>query len=192
MNLPQHESEMDLPLHLPQSGYPSMPWKNGTGSTDEVWLWPPQAGRDRFQIRISRAPIPADSAFSAFPGADRVITVIEGKGLALDFGDRVQDLPPLSPFLFDTGLAPTGRPASADTRVFNVMAARDHWRIEQAIIARKGAVFEAGLVVILALEAQQISAAAGAHDLALQDTLILPHGAAAIGGAALVITLRPA
>lgn len=192
MNLPQHESEMDLPLHLPQSDYHSMPWKNGTGSTDEVWLWPPRADRDRFHIRISRAPIPTDSAFSAFPGADRVITVIEGKGLALDFGDRVQALPPLSPFRFDTGLAPTGRPASADLRVFNVMAGRDHWRIESAVIAQKGAVVGAGLLVILALEPQHVTVAGNIHDLALQDTLILPHGTAVLNGAALVIMLQPA
>lgn len=183
---------MDLTLHLPQSGYHSMPWKNGTGSTDEVWLWPPAADRDRFAIRISRAPIPTDSAFSGFDGADRVITVIEGKGLVLDFGDQVQDLPPLSPFRFDTGLAPTGRPAGADVRVFNVMADRSQWRIEKAIVAEKGASVAAGLLVILALEPQRIFAGTSAHDLARQDTLILSNCTAVTGGAALVVMLQPA
>ncbi len=44
---------MDLPLPLPASTYRTMPWKNGTGATDEIWLWPPRGDRDADAARRS-------------------------------------------------------------------------------------------------------------------------------------------
>ena len=75
--------------HLPHQSYVSMAWKNGRGSTDEICLLPPGASRDGFDLRISRASIPEPGPFTAFPGVQRTITVIEGSGLKLDFGDHV-------------------------------------------------------------------------------------------------------
>ncbi|WP_449044735.1 HutD/Ves family protein [Paracoccus versutus] len=183
---------MDLPLHLPASTYRTMPWKNGTGATDEIWLWPPRSDRDAFSIRISRAPILADGGFSAFAGADRVITLIEGAGLVLDFGHRREHLAPLAPFRFDTGLAPQGRPVGGPVRVFNVMADRNDWTIPDAAVLEKGTAEATGLTVLFALEAQQARTGGRLHDLARQDTLICGPGPLRRGGRALVVTLAPA
>ncbi|MEF9605958.1 HutD family protein [Paracoccus sp. PXZ] len=183
---------MELPLHLPASAYRTMPWKNGTGATDEVWLWPPRGDRDAFSIRISRAPILTDGGFSAFAGADRVITLIEGAGLVLDFGSRSEHLAPLAPFRFDTGLAPVGRPVGGPVRVFNVMADRDAWTIARAAVLEKGMDEAAGLTVLFALEPQQAETGGRLHDLARQDTLICGPGPLRRGGRALVVALAPA
>lgn len=129
----RQENAMTI-TYLPQARYTTMPWKNGTGSTDEIFLLPPCASRDVFDLRISRAVISTAGAFSAFPGVDRTITLIEGSGLKLDFGDRVIDLEFCKPYTFDSGLTPVGIPAEGRTRVLNVMAARNIWRLAPARI----------------------------------------------------------
>lgn len=176
--------------HLPASDYRPMPWKNGSGATDEIWLWPPRAGRDDFQIRISRAPIVADGAFSAFPGADRIITLIEGQGLALDFDHGSHLLQPLQPYRFDSGLAPIGRPVGAKVRVFNVMATRREWTLS-ANVLRQPATLKPGRAVILALAPQQIVTQDRTYQLATQDTLIIDAQHTRITGPALVVRLDP-
>lgn len=65
-----------------------MPWANGGGTTAEVAVYPPQASiaaRD-FLWRISMAEVAADGPFSALPGFDRNLTLIEGRGMTLDAG----------------------------------------------------------------------------------------------------------
>lgn len=64
-----------------------MPWRNGGGSTAEIAIEP--AGADLpagFDWRLSIATIERDGPFSAFPGYDRTIMLIEGNGMMLDFG----------------------------------------------------------------------------------------------------------
>lgn len=80
-----------------------MPWKNGGGSTREVLSWPPGAGFDDFDWRVSLATIAAGGPFSLFPGIDRTIMLLEGPGVHLrsDDGsiDRALD-EPWQPFAF--------------------------------------------------------------------------------------------
>lgn len=118
--------------HLPASGYVSLPWKNGQGLTEEICLMPEGASREAFDLRVSRATIAAPGLFSPFPGVDRAITVVEGKGLVLQFADGEAHLAPLVPFVFDSGLTPDGQPECGQVRVLNVMVSRRTWRIESA------------------------------------------------------------
>lgn len=99
--------------HLPASGYVTLPWKNGTGSTDEVCLLPEETTRDAFEVRVSRATIAEPGLFSAFAGVERTITLIEGTALSLDFGTHKAELAPLQPYTFDSGLTPHGIRPSA-------------------------------------------------------------------------------
>ena len=62
---------------------PSVPWKNGGGSTRELACWPPGAGMDSFAWRVSVATIARPGPFSAFPGVDRQIMLLEGDGVRL-------------------------------------------------------------------------------------------------------------
>lgn len=122
--------------HLPSTGYVTLPWKNGKGVTDEICLWPEVGDRDAFDLRISRATIAGEATFSAFPGVDRIITVIEGAGLRLDFGDQAADLAPRAPYRFDSGRTPMGIPQSGPVRVLNVMVARAIWSFGTARVTR--------------------------------------------------------
>jgi environmental stress-induced protein Ves len=65
-----------------------MPWKNGGGSTTEVAAFPKGAGLDDFGWRLSMASVTVDGAFSAFPGIERTLAVLEGEGIALDVAGR--------------------------------------------------------------------------------------------------------
>ncbi len=61
---------------LPASGYRRMPWKNGGGVTTEIARAP--AGGDDFDWRVSIADIAEDGPFSAFPGIDRQLLLLDG------------------------------------------------------------------------------------------------------------------
>ncbi len=124
--------------HLPASDYVTLPWKNGTGSTDEVCLLPEEATRDAFEVRVSRATIAEPGLFSAFAGVERTITLIEGAALSLDFGTHRAELAPLQPYTFDSGLTPHGNPPLGPVRVLNVMAARNAWKLGPARILTRG------------------------------------------------------
>ncbi len=59
------------------------PWKNGGGSTREIACWPPGAGLDDFDWRVSIASVAASGPFSRFAGVDRTIMLLKGDGLRL-------------------------------------------------------------------------------------------------------------
>ena len=62
---------------------PTVAWKNGGGSTRELACWPPGADMDGFEWRVSVATIARPGPFSAFPGVDRQIMLLEGDGVQL-------------------------------------------------------------------------------------------------------------
>jgi uncharacterized protein len=64
---------------LSPSDYRIMPWKNGLGSTTELWRADDPEGRMAW--RVSIAGVTEDGPFSPFPGYDRHILALEGEGL---------------------------------------------------------------------------------------------------------------
>ncbi|MFT3986681.1 HutD family protein [Aestuariivirga sp.] len=70
---------------LKPADYRVMPWKNGGGSTAELYreLADPELP---FLWRVSIAGVSADGPFSLFPGYDRHILVLEGGGMVLEGG----------------------------------------------------------------------------------------------------------
>jgi uncharacterized protein len=57
-----------------------MRWRNGGGWTSEIIAWP---RHDDWEWRLSVADIEHDGPFSAFPGVDRTIALLEGNGFEL-------------------------------------------------------------------------------------------------------------
>ena len=65
---------------LRYNAIPPVPWRNGGGVTREI------ARHDRdgqLVWRLSIADVASEGPFSAFPGLQRILTVIEGKGMLL-------------------------------------------------------------------------------------------------------------
>lgn len=101
-----------------------MPWKNGGGSTTEIWK---AAGPDGAILwRLSIADVAADGPFSEFPGIDRWIMVIQGKGMELDIAGtgtiRVEKH--LEPLAFSGDAATVCKLIEGPIRDFNLMVAR--------------------------------------------------------------------
>ncbi|MYW66346.1 HutD family protein [Streptomyces sp. SID8379] len=71
---------------LPAADRTAVPWKNGGGVTREILCRPQGAGMADFQWRVSLAEVAADGPFSAFPGVDRTLTMVEGDGMELTVG----------------------------------------------------------------------------------------------------------
>lgn len=72
---------------LTSADYKTMPWKNGLGCTIELAR---DAGQDmqQFLWRISMADVSTNGPFSIFPDRQRLLSILEGEGLRLNFVQR--------------------------------------------------------------------------------------------------------
>jgi len=124
-------------LKLGPGNYRDMPWKNGGGSTTELLVDPPGATlAGGFRWRLSTATVAASGPFSAFPGVDRTLLLLSGRGMELDHGPhgRVRLAGPLEPVRFPGEWATFGRLLDGPCVDFNVMCARDQARHEVTIL----------------------------------------------------------
>ncbi|WP_319681596.1 HutD family protein [Streptomyces sp. AK02-01A] len=182
-----------------------MPWKNGGGVTREIASWPEDAGSGGsggfggFDWRISLAEVAADGPFSAFPGVDRTLTVVEGAGLDLTVdGGRRLAAERYAPLRF-----PGDLPADCVLRAgpvvnVNVMCRRGRTTAVIAVVqgSRQLVVPPGATVVAVALEGPT---ALGDSILARYDAAVLTPGEPGAGpatlrtgGCAALVTLRPA
>jgi len=106
-----------------------VPWKNGGGTTAELAAFPEGAGFETFGWRVSMADVASDGPFSAFPGIDRTLVLVEGEGIELDVEGVTYRLDRTSPKLsFSGDDMTTGRLLSGPIRDLNVMTRRDQFR----------------------------------------------------------------
>jgi uncharacterized protein len=111
-----------------RASLPAQPWKNGGGVTREVLCLPEGSGFEQFTWRVSIAHIERSGPFSAFPGIDRVITLLEGGGVHLRSPDGAIDHrldKPLKPFAFAGEAEVQADLLAEDCHDFNVMTRRD-------------------------------------------------------------------
>jgi len=109
---------------LRSSDYHRMPWKNGGGTTTEIWKAASPAGEMLW--RLSIADVASDGPFSEFPGIDRWIMVISGKGMELtieELGTKRLDRP-FEPLFFPGDAKTDCRLIDGPIRDFNFMIAR--------------------------------------------------------------------
>ncbi|MBI3708166.1 MAG: HutD family protein [Proteobacteria bacterium] len=173
------------PLILRQAEYRVMPWKNGGGTTAEIAVEPPAASAAcGFLWRLSLATIDQSGPFSAFPGCERTILLVEGDGFVLDIAGQ-------EPIVVDRRFRPAvfsgDRPAACrlrggPSRDLNLM-------IDRARIQARSRVLEladnemtiggpAGECLAVYLDGTAAVEIDGAKEkLARLDTLRLPSGA---------------
>lgn len=127
---------------LDPASYRTTAWKNGGGITTELLVHPADAGvaAARFIWRLSIATVAADGPFSAFPGYNRTITLIEGKGMTLDFGPdgHVRLDRAFEPFDFRGEWPAEARLIDGPCRDFNVMIDRARGGARTRAIALDG------------------------------------------------------
>ncbi|MBT8765713.1 HutD/Ves family protein [Metapseudomonas boanensis] len=125
---------------LHAADYPSMPWKNGAGSTQEITR-DTGSGLDGFGWRLSIADVGESGGFSAFDGYQRVITVLEGKGMRLTVdGQQSRDLTVLDAFAFDGASAVQCELIDGPIRDFNLIYAPERYHARLQWLTVKGEV----------------------------------------------------
>lgn len=106
-----------------------VPWRNGGGTTSQIATWPAQVQGDAFAGRVSIAEIDRDGAFSAWPGIDRTLVLLEGDGVVLaSDGAEVELRSPLEPYRFPGDAACECRLVGGPARAFNLMVRRGEAR----------------------------------------------------------------
>ncbi len=63
------------------------PWKNAGGSTRTLAVSPEGAGFENFDWRVSIADVKKSGDFSVFPGVNRTILLLDGRGMMLHNSD---------------------------------------------------------------------------------------------------------
>ena len=117
---------------LTPSDYRKMRWKNGAGYTLELAR---SAGEDlaEFDWRISMADVTTSGAFSPFHGTQRILTVLEGEGLALQVDGESHTLRSLQSLPFSGDSTVSCELLAGPIRDFNLIyqperyAARYQW-----------------------------------------------------------------
>jgi environmental stress-induced protein Ves len=158
------------------------PWKNGGGSTREIAVWPQGAGMDTFDWRISVADIAADGPFSAFPGIDRQIVLIDGAGVHLQAHDdsfchKLKHVG--EPFAFPGDTPVHATLVDGPTRDFNVMTRRGVCRAEVRLMRQPFTVDPADATVLVLVLRGSWDAGDG-QQMVAGDGMLMAAGAPAV------------
>ncbi|HEY9102009.1 HutD family protein [Chitinimonas sp.] len=115
--------------------YRDMPWKNGGGTTCELFRLPHPQRVDDFALRLSIAQVSQGGPFSYFPGVDRQLMLLRGAGMQLAFEDgRTARLDqPLQPIAFAGESSVDCALLDGPLQDFNLMVARDWGRAELTV-----------------------------------------------------------
>jgi environmental stress-induced protein Ves len=161
------------------------PWKNGCGLTRELAMAPPDAAMDDFDWRLSIAAVARDAPFSAFPGVDRCIVLLDGAGLLLRTDSASHRLDrPFVPLAFSGDEPVQAELIEGATTDFNVMVRRGRWRAEvDEVSAAPSPPADAGLLLCWH-GGLQVHAPDGPSSLPGQHALLWRHGLPALSCAA--------
>ena len=159
------------------------PWRNGGGVTREVasgyspgteaGTTPAGPVQDAgWDWRVSIAEVSKSGAFSAFPGMDRVLTVVEGQLLLLSVDDAEHPLEKYRPFRFSGDADAAGALPTGDVRDLNVITRNGVCKGYTSIIElskkRAHPVFAGQLGILLQGQATVNSGIAGAEPETLE------------------------
>lgn len=153
------------------------PWRNGGGVTRELASSPKAASSQdgAWDWRVSIAEVSKAGDFSAFPGMERVITVIDGELLLLTVDGGEHPLEKYRPFRFSGDAASGGALPTGDIRDLNVIAKKGAYKGHTAIIElskkRAHPVFEGQLAILLEGKASVVPGASAVETTAETEPL---------------------
>lgn len=156
------------------------PWRNGGGVTRELASHPRAASAQDgvWDWRVSIADVTKAGDFSAFPGMERVLTVIDGELLLLTVDGGEHPLEKYRPFRFSGEAASSSALPTGDIRDLNVIARVGAFKGFTSIVElskkRPHPVFEGQLGVLLQGQATVTAAAAAAVTEAETDPATAP------------------
>ena len=149
-------------------------WRNGGGVTREVASAPADSD---FDWRVSIADVDAPGPFSAFPGVDRVITLLDGDGMVLTVDGVEHRLIRHTPFAFAGEERTTCALTWGSTRDLNLMTRRGRAKGRLVVQELDGSaqIDLSGEDLAVALEGQiTLTCGAARTELAPLDTVLQP------------------
>jgi len=169
-------------IHLTPVDYTRQPWKNGRGTTTELW----RLERDgQLLVRLSRAAVVEDGPFSLFPEVERNLTVLSGPGFRLRGAGIDLRCDPLVPVAFPGDVALTASETQGmPSDDFNVMTARRLPR-PQVMPTQNDLLPSGGLLALYALGPCEVNGKP-----VTRDHLILTEGSARLQGDWPVMAVR--
>jgi uncharacterized protein len=162
-----------------------MTWKNGGGETREIAIFPPGAVLDDFDWRISMARVASAGPFSLFPGIDRTLAILDGRGirLALDGNAPVDLTAESKPIAFQGDVSASAALIAGPVADLNVMTRRGrfiHAMTRRRIDAPANLTIDADIALLLCAAGRvQVTTPDGATHLDARDSLLAddhPHG----------------
>ncbi len=172
------------------------PWRNGGGVTRELASHPAAASVPHDQgsktekpggwdWRVSLAEVSRAGEFSAFPGMDRVLTVVEGELLLLTVDGAEHPLEKYRPFRFSGDAAAAGALPTGDIRDLNVITRTGAYKGYTSIVElskkRAHPVFAGQFGILLQGQATVSTGGIKAKDSPGPDPADLDAGAGAAG-----------
>jgi environmental stress-induced protein Ves len=164
------------PILITPAKHREVPWRNGRGTSFQVWPRGRVAGGAGFQLNLT--PITAGGPFSHYPGIDRVLAVVKGSGLS--FEGRDGGMAAGDAIAFAGEAAMTAHLGNGPVTVFNLLMKRDRWA--GSVAAVRGEAFETApaagelAVVHVAQGMMRCRTAAGELRLGEASTLIARAG----------------
>ena len=129
------------------------PWRNGGGTTRQVASQPGSAQDGNWDWRVSIADVTKAGDFSAFPGMERVLTVVEGELLLLSLDGAERPLEKYRPFRFPGGASTHASLPTGDIRDLNVITRAGSFKGYTSIIElskkRAKPIFEGSIGILL-------------------------------------------
>jgi environmental stress-induced protein Ves len=163
---------------LRSADYRRMPWKNGGGETVEIAVHPAGSSLDEFDWRVSMARVAADGPFSAFPGVERTLAVLDGNGIRLEVGGGapVELTSSSKPFAFAADVNVEAKLVDGPITDLNVMTRRGRARHSLRCLRARDAVertVNAAAVLLFCNEGSvEIEAEGAVRRLSAHDTLL--------------------
>jgi len=174
---------------LRQADYASQAWKNGKGMSRRIASFPEGASfGDTLLWQLSLPVISADSPFSPFPGFDRQLMVLSGKGVSLSFRHAAEGVAfsrkidaPLQPFAFRGDWEADCKLLAGPVEDFSLLSRRGEIaaKLELRALHATSLVEKAAADTLLLYAARGSLRAFGRGEaavLAEQDTLLEPPG----------------
>jgi len=180
----QAQTFTDPPMSLrliPANEYRRERWRNGLGWTREIARNPVDSSD--WDWRLSIAEVDSDCAFSAFPGCDRVLMLLSGNGMELQFddGEASTVAPPHGSVAFGGERGLQCRLLDGPTTDFNAIVRRDRctlqvWR--RPLVGSMVFFAEAGVLWAIYLLAGRATIKSAGESAALDpgDTALLETG----------------
>lgn len=154
------------------------PWRNGGGVTRQLASHPGAASTQdgTWDWRVSIADVSKAGDFSAFPGMERVLTVVEGELLLLSVDGAEHPLEKYRPFRFPGGASTHASLPTGDIRDLNVITRAGRFKGFTSIIElskkRAKPIFEGQLGILLQGQATAAEGTKEPEALARYDAVV--------------------